>query len=436
MIKLGFSECTVTPPVGIWLGGFSNRTAPSTGVRDHLRAQVMWLESTDREEEHVVVVVDQVGLTRSWTDTLQERLQHLWGLRSDQVLVHWTHTHCAPLYREPTPGFEHAVFSSDYFNGLIDAIIEVSRSARDDMEPVSLFFGTGSSDLAFSRRLIVDGQNVFAANPYGVVDHDVPVVKASRSDGSCKLVLFSYACHPTITNGLLISAEFPGVARSLIEKRIPGTQAMFLQGCGADAVVGVVSSEKERYLLQDQWEDVEAAGRSLAWKVLLTLAHQMEPVIDDTLAGFTESCYPTFEYFPARIELEERAKGEHVGDSRWANFLLQRFPDEPIWPLNIEARVHGLRLGDIYFLGHPGEVVAAYGLRLKERHPKLRLITLGYCHSQIGYIPRRSMYDEGGYEVDAWRTWGYPSRWDRNIEQLFESTAETVLLKLKMGETP
>jgi neutral ceramidase len=436
MIKLGFSECTVTPPVGIWLGGFSNRTAPSTGVRDDLRAQVMWLESTESEEAYVVVVVDQVGLTRSWTDSLQERLQQLWGLRSDQVLVHWTHTHCAPLYREPTPGFEHAVFSADYFNGLIDAIIEVSRSARDDMEPISLFFGTGSSDLAVSRRLIVDGQNVFAANPYGVVDHDVPVVKACRSDGSCKLILFSYACHPTMTNELLISAEFPGVARSLIEKRIPGSRAMFLQGCGADAVVGVISSEKERYLLQDQWEDVEAAGRSLAWKVLLTLAHQMELVIDDTLAVFTESCYPTFEHFPTRFELEERAKGEHVGDSRWANFLLQRFPAEPVWPRNIEARVHGLRLGDIYILGHPGEVVAAYGVRLKERHPKLRLITLGYCHSQIGYIPRRSMYDEGGYEVDAWRTWGYPSRWDRNIEQLFESTVETVLSKLKMGETP
>jgi neutral ceramidase len=434
MIKLGFSECTVTPPVGIWLGGFSSRTEPSKGVKDDLRAQVMWLQSTESDEEHVLVVVDQVGLTRSWTDTLQERLYELWGFRSDQVLVHWTHTHCAPLYREPTPGFEHALFSPDYFASLIDAILEACRAARNDIEPVTLSFGTSSSDLAVSRRLTVVGQNVFAANPYGTVDHEVPVVKASRSDGSCKLVLFSYACHPTMTNELFISAEYPGVARRMIENRIPGTHAMFLQGCGADAVVGVLSSEKERYLLPDQWEDIEAAGRCLAWKVLLTLAHQMEPVSDVTLAGFTESCYPTFENFPTRLELEEHAKGDHAGDSRWANYLIQRFSDEPVWPSNIEARFHGLRLGDIYILGQPGEVVAAYGLRLKERHPRLRLITLGYCHSQIGYIPRRSMYDEGGYEVDAWRTWGYPSRWDRNIEQLFESVGESVLTKLIMGE--
>jgi hypothetical protein len=206
---------------------------------------------------------------------------------------------------------------------------------------------------------------------------------------------------------------------------------MFLQGCGADAVVGVHSSEKQRYTLPDQGEDVEAAGRSLAWKVLLILAHRMEPVADDTLSSFIVSCDPTFEHFPTRSEIEARLDGEHPGDVRWAHYQLQKWEGEPVWPASIEARLHGLRLGDIYLLGHPGETVAAYGLRLKERHPKLKLVTLSYCHAQIGYIPRRAMYDEGGYEVDAWRTWGYPSRWDRSIEQLFESAAEKVLSHLQ-----
>jgi neutral ceramidase len=429
MIKLGFAERIVTPPVGTWLGGFSSRTEPSKGVRDDLRAQVAWLHNP--EHEHVLIVLDQVGITNSWTDVLQARLQEIWGLHSDQVLVHWTHTHCAPLYREPTPGFEHATFSPDYFSGLIDDVVDVCRAAREDLEQVVFSFGSGRCDLAVSRRLIVDGQNLFAANPYGVVDNDLPVLTARRPDGSYKLILFSYACHPTMTNNLLFSGEYPGVARRVIEARVQGARAMFLQGCGADAVVGVLSSEKERYLLHDQWEDMEAAGRNLAWKVLLTLAHKMEPVLGDTLASFTYSCYPTFEHYPSRGELEARACGDHPGDARWARYQLQRFPREPIWPRNIEARFHGVRLGDVYILGQPGEVVAAYGLLLKERHSRLRLITLGYCHAQIGYIPRRSMYDEGGYEVDAWRTWGYPSRWDRSIEQLFESAAETVLSRLQ-----
>jgi hypothetical protein len=429
-MELGFAERIVTPPVGTWLGGFSNRTEPSVGVLDDLRAQAVWMRS--QEYDHVLIVLDQVGITREWTDILQQRLHEVWGLREDQVLIHWTHTHCAPLYREPTPGFEHAVFPAEYFSSLIEAVVETCSAARADIEHVSLSYGSGHSDLAVSRRLIVGGQNLFAANPFGIVDHEVPVIAAHRPDGSCKLVMFSYACHPTMTNQLLISAEYPGVARRVIESRLEdGARAMFLQGCGADAVVGVHSSEKQRYTLPDQGEDVKAAGRSLAWKVLLILAHRMEPVMDDTLSSFIVSCDPTFEHFPTRSEIEARIDGEHPGDVRWAHYQLQKWEDEPVWPASIEARLHGLRLGDIYLLGHPGETVAAYGLRLKERHPKLRLVTLSYCHAQIGYIPRRAMYDEGGYEVDAWRTWGYPSRWDRNIEQLFESAAEKVLSHLQ-----
>lgn len=432
MIQLGFAEGIVTPPVGIWLGGFSSRTAPSQGVRDDLLAQVLWWGNSESRVEYVLIVLDQVGLTRAWTDSLHLRMQERFGLTLDQIIVHWTHTHCAPLYREPTPGFEHAEFSASYFEGLIDTIIEVCVAAQGNIEPVKLFHGTGSSDLAVSRRLIVDGQNVFAANPYGVVDHDVPVVKVCRhSDDSCKIVLFSYACHPTMTNQLLISSEYPGVARKVIEHRVPGAKAVFLQGCGADAIVGVLQSEKERYLLSDQWEDMEAAGRCLAWKVLLTLAHRMDPISNEALTGIRESCYLTFEHFPTSSELEKRVLGDHPGDARWAQFILKKYNGEPEWPQKVEAPITGLRLGELFIVAHPGEVVAAYGLRLKQRHPQLRLLTIAYCHSQIGYIPRRSMYDEGGYEVDAFRTWGYPSRWDRSIEQLFEKTADHVLAKLR-----
>jgi len=427
-MELGFAEKIVTPPSGIWLGGFSSRTKPSQGVRDDLRAQVAWMQNS--EFMHVLIALDQVGITQSWTNALQKILYDTWGLSADQVLVHWTHTHCAPLYREPTPGFEHAEFSQEYFDVLLDDVVETCRMAKENLEPVTFSFGSGSCDLAISRRLIIDGVNQFAANPFGAVDHQVPVLAAFRPDGSCKLVLFSYACHPTMTNDLYYSAEYPGVARKIIESRISGVRTMFLQGCGADAVIGVHSSEKERYLLEDQWEDMEAAGRSLGWKVLLILAHKMEPVTGEMLMSFTITNNLSFEHYPNRSELEQRACGTHPGDVRWARYQLQRNQEEPVWPRDVKARFYGLRIGDVYLLGLPGEVTSGYGLRLKERHPRMKLIILGYCHSQIGYIPRRSMYDEGGYEVDAWRTWGYPSRWDRNIEQIFESSSETVLSHL------
>jgi neutral ceramidase len=51
-----------------------------------------------------------------------------------------------------------------------------------------------------------------------------------------------------------------------------------------------------------------------------------------------------------------------------------------------------------------------FGLEVKERTAPRRVMTLAYANGRPGYIPHRSAYPAGGYEVDeAYRYYGYPA---------------------------
>ena len=57
-----------------------------------------------------------------------------------------------------------------------------------------------------------------------------------------------------------------------------------------------------------------------------------------------------------------------------------------------------LRIGDVYILGLPGEVVVELGLDLKERAPVEHLIVASLSNDVIGYVCHAAAYDQGGYE--------------------------------------
>ena len=58
----------------------------------------------------------------------------------------------------------------------------------------------------------------------------------------------------------------------------------------------------------------------------------------------------------------------------------------------------------------PGESFVEFGLAIKERGAPGTIVTLAYANGTPGYIPHRSAYAAGGYEVDdAFRYYGAPA---------------------------
>jgi hypothetical protein len=60
-------------------------------------------------------------------------------------------------------------------------------------------------------------------------------------------------------------------------------------------------------------------------------------------------------------------------------------------------------IGDLALVGIPGELFVELGLALKANPFFAKTFVVGYCNDLIGYIPTRSAYAEGGYEVDTAR---------------------------------
>jgi len=101
-----------------------------------------------------------------------------------------------------------------------------------------------------------------------------------------------------------------------------------------------------------------------------------------------------------------RVHGAMLG---WADATLAAVRDGTV-STSVPAEVQVVRLDDTAFVGIPGEPFVGLGLRIKEATGMDLVFVCGYTNGDIGYVPTRHEYDEGGYEIDeAFKYYGYPA---------------------------
>ena len=60
-----------------------------------------------------------------------------------------------------------------------------------------------------------------------------------------------------------------------------------------------------------------------------------------------------------------------------------------------------IRLGDVALVGLPGEMFCEFGMDIKRRSPARWTLVSELCGDEIGYVPTRESFAQGGYEADA-----------------------------------
>lgn len=68
-------------------------------------------------------------------------------------------------------------------------------------------------------------------------------------------------------------------------------------------------------------------------------------------------------------------------------------------PITTEIQV--LRLGDIYVLGLPGEILVEVGMEIRKKAGVEKLLIATVTNDALGYVCHSRAYDEGGYEPDT-----------------------------------
>jgi hypothetical protein len=203
-----------------------------------------------------------------------------------------------------------------------------------------------------------------------------------------------------------VSADFPGVARRVVEDAVPTCRdAIFLQGaCGSNVPIRgttdfedtacygrVLGGEVVRQLDQLGAPDhpvEEARVRTASRVVLLPSRPLPEP-------GSAEHAFREAETALARAADGERRARQIALRQAGEIWERVRLGDDPF-----PAEVQAVRLGDVALVGIPGEPFPELGVALKrERQPGHGALCVGYANDYLGYIAPPAAWEDGGYEV-------------------------------------
>jgi hypothetical protein len=419
-VPVGVAVVDITPGSPIRLMGYASRQTESQGVASPLKARALAIGG-DAETEGgpaLLVAVDNCAVGAKMIEDVAARLKTKVGLSRERFVICSTHTHCAPslttelvyIFGRPLPA-DQAGRIERYTRELTDALEKVALAALADRKPAHLAWGQGRVGFAANRRVLRNGRWVnFGVNPNGPVDPSLPVLRATDAAGRVRAVLFGYACHCTTLGGEFnqICAEWAGFACDEIERQSPGSVALAIIGCGADA------NPEPRRDLADARQHGDAAAREVDRLVKSSAA--MTALPGRIACRFRQLELP-LEPPPGRGVLEERAQRPGA-EGLLARTLIARLDRGEPLPATVPYRVQTWCFGDelaMVFLA--GEVVVDYALRLKWEIDPDRLWIVAYSNDVPCYIPSRRILSEGGYEADTSMVYyGHPSRFAPEVE--------------------
>jgi hypothetical protein len=412
--KAAAARVVITPSEPMWMSGYAARTRPSDGVVHDLWAKALALEDP-LGRRAVIVTLDLCGIGRDISNPVRDQLKTRNGLDRDRIVLACSHTHSGPvaganlLTMYNIDEAEHTKIAA-YARFLEAAIVRVAGQALDHLAEAQLSWGAGRCDFAVNRRAnketdVPELRHRLALQ--GPVDHDVPVLRVARADGSLLAIVFGYACHCTVLDGSKFCGDYAGFAQVEIESHHPSAQAMFVAACGAD----------QNPIPRRTLELAARYGKELASSVEAVLSGALQ-TITGPLGSSYEEIPLAFAALPAKTQIERDAASANFYVASRARHLLATIASQgaldPTYPYPVLAwRLDGL---EWIFLG--GEVVVDYALRIKRNLGSSHTWVSAYCNDVMAYIPSKRVLQEGGYEGGgAMLYYGLPASWSDEVEE-------------------
>lgn len=389
-LNAGITKVDITPPIGMPLRGYSERTAGSIGIRDPLRAAVLVLD--DGSTKAAIIGLDVIGISYDGTAAMRNAVAEKTGVPEENILIGASHTHASP-------GFNH---DTDWGQQIIKKVAGAAWLAMQEMRPVSIGYGENMISFNVNRRLIVEGESQMQPNPGGPNDTRVKVLRFDDGSSLTPMAILMHAvCHSNVfrMNNLHVSGDFPGEAQHFIE-RVYGykTKTLFLQGCCGDiranlpGIPGVLPYPQFR---SGNEADMQWAGMDLGCAVVSTSGR---------LIVHEELLKRPSEY---KIKCASESLSLPGKQDKTVRFDIQ-----------------ALRIGDFMFIALPGEPFVEYGLNIeKVVGDRAKTFVVGYANGSVGYICTEESYNYKGYEPNA-------SRLESNAEKIILKEAALLIDKM------
>jgi len=414
--KAGTGSAIFTPDEAMWLAGWAVRTEPAREKISDLMATALAVEDA-RGRKLVLISADIIAIPRALADAAALKIQALHpGMARQNFIFAASHTHCGPEIRGDKALFfnipeEYAAKIPRAASMLVDAMARAAIDALDRMEPARLYWHRTRAGFAHNRR------------PQGdFFDHEVPVLLAKSANGKPAAAVFGYACHNLTLDphDLRYCAEWSGVAREFLERWNPGMKGLFVTGCAGD------QNPEPRGKL----EEMQAHGKELAEAVQKCLQDRGSEIEPD-MAIETEEV--EFEMKPVSAEwIEEGLVSEDKPRRVKARYLKERLDRGEKLETSYRGPFQVVRLGkQVLMIVLSGEPVVEWAHRFKNEFKFPLVWVAGYCNDMYGYLPTRSVQEQGGYEGGRANLWSsLPGPWTEDVEERISAAVRRLVTKV------
>jgi neutral ceramidase len=366
----------ITPQKSQWLSGYGPRQ--SDGVLDKIYHRVVALDAGGTQ--FYLVSSDLCLFSPRLYDETMKDLNQETGIDPKHVLWSVTHTHAAPEIGPPDMyklllGRSDHDWDREYTAQTVRALVDAVRSARQQLEPARLAFGTGVALANINRRAKdVDGRVSIGLNPEGPVDRQFNLIRLTRTDGSPVALIVNYAMHGTVMSGqnLSISGDGPGTVTAYLEEKLGGT-VLYVNGAAGNIapIYSVYANARTGHLSE---------FRVLLGHRVLTAVAALGEGTENVDIRHAERVVET----PRKAELA------------WPDDLAP-YGTTDGRPL-VRLPLRFVRINDAVIWSAPVELFCEIAMDIRERSPFAHTLYFGYTNGWFGYLPTARGFEEGGYE--------------------------------------
>lgn len=408
----GFYSVVITPYMGMNITGYYYPRY-SDGIETDLMLRAAVFAVGD--EKVVIFNCETQGIRAAAFDIIKEKVAAKCGISSDAIYINCIHSHTSVRIIAVD---EEKTELNVYLSSLYQKFADCAWFALQDMKPCTLEMAVGEGKyLGFVRKYrMKDGSaktnpkskdpNIIA--PISAPDTSVPVIRVRRENAE-EILIVGYGAHADMIGGTKYTPDWPGYLVRLLDNALEDVHAMFLLGPEGNVSTRNAINPEEGVPGTKGPARAKAFARRLAAEVL-RIYDTTRPVASDSIAYAHKYVQVgKNSYDPAQLPMVQeivriyREKGKDAEE-------LKTFPMRYEEALRINAnlsrpeffnlRISGIRLGEIAFVGIPGEPFACIGMDIKAASPIPLTVVNACTNGHEGYYPDRDSYNEPGYSYE------------------------------------
>jgi len=378
-----------------------------------LTARAMAVRGGDKTV--VIVNVDVCGLNDTYTGLLKEEIYKKHRIPASAIFINSSHTHFAPVsqfwltWQEANQRPDSLYLYKTVWNGINNAI----DNALNSMAPSEIYFGRGKTDIGYNRSLR-DHQELY--------DSSVDVIKIAGIENKEENYLFLASCHPVFsTAGTLhytISANYPGVARKLVEERTGTSNSLFLQGTAGD----INPRDNGEYI----------SGEKLANEVISVLSRPMTRIGGDITYYLDTLNIPVEPWSKEEIikyreeNIKEPGNINAEKNVKWCDLMLQYYSEGKM-PVTMPVYINTINIGNWKLVGFSRETTTEYGFGVKNMWPEKLISVAGYTNDVSSYLPTHKHIEKKNYEgLNSFFWYGMPNTFPMTVDNTILGTIRSL----------